>query len=123
MVVFAFSSNTVKMSLFSAMTDSLTPKKQQQQTHNTKVAIAITSPHIATLPLAESLRVCGRSPCILTHLFVFYTLGKKANHMAIIGNRWHLPNVNGGAYHCNLKHSTPRINCHLSQQILHYCSG
>jgi len=120
--VFAFSSNTVKMSLSSAMTDSLTPKKQQQ-THNTTVAISITSPHIAMLPLAESLHVCGKSPCILTHLFVFYTLGKKANHMAIIGNRWHLPNVNGGAYHCNLKHSTPCINCHLSQQILPYCSG
>lgn len=82
------------------------------------VAIAITFPHIAMLPLAESLRVCGKSPCILTHLFVFYTLGKKANHMAIIWNRWHLPNVNSGAYHCNLKHSTSRINCHLSQQIL-----
>lgn len=122
MVAFAFSSNTGNVPFLSH--DRFPhPKKQQQQTHNTKVAIAITSPHIVTLPLAESLRVCGRSPCILTHLFVFYTLGKKANHMAIIGNRWHLPNVNGAAYHCNLKHSTPRINCHLSQQILRYCSG
>lgn len=50
-----------------------------------------------TPPLNELISVCGQSPSILTHLFLFHSLGKKAYHMAIIWNRWHLPN---GEAHC-----------------------
>lgn len=70
------------------------------QSHKKRKGAAITIIlHIPTRtpPLNELISVCGQNPTILTHLFLFCSLRKKAYHMAIIWNRWHLPN---GEAHC-----------------------
>lgn len=101
-----FSPNAQDLQASSSLTALLTPPLQIHHDINTlqslktwkgtAITIILRVP-TRTPPLNELISVCGQSPTILTHLFLFRSLGKKAYHMAIIWNRWHLPN---GEAHC-----------------------